>query len=99
MIALYYATVKARPGIRSTRPAPPRGTMIRAGGLRCARELAYAGPRERERERTRVSAPKSAGDTRTTRSVRDYAVDRFEEATVLEARGKRLPRYAAGNGG
>lgn len=59
--------------------------------------------RERERrgigrERESIWAPKSAGDTRTTRSGRDYAVDRFEEAGVLEARGKRLPRYAAENG-
>lgn len=38
---------------------------------------------EREREqRERTFSLKSAGDTRTTRSDRDYAVDRFEEAGV-----------------
>lgn len=43
--------------------------------------------REGESESERTASPKSAGDTRTTRSARDYAVDRFEEAGV--SRGAR----------
>lgn len=74
-------------------PGGPRCALDRARWLPQRREVDAGGKSEvkgreerKGEERTRAS-PKSAGDTRTTRSARDYAVDRFEEAGV--SRGAR----------
>jgi hypothetical protein len=93
MIALYYATVKARPGIRSTRSAHEPEASGFANGPRWtaavqAATCVQAGGRAGGRAGRLHVSPKSAGDTRTTRSERDYAVDRFEEAAVSR-RGAR----------